>query len=270
MIAAVLMVRDEQYDLLEWLAYHHVIGIGKFVVYDNESSDGTLSALKRAQSLYDIDIVSWPTFPKRLTQIFAYRDACFRLRNQTEVEWCAFLDIDEFLFSATGSRLEQLTDQCSSASAIGLNWAVFGSSGHQERPEGLVIDNFGQRAMLYNPCNCIIKSIVRPAEVLDCFNPHYFKIRKPIVDADGDPLPINADLNGVAGDIKLCDWRLNHYATRSRWHWDRRLKRGQAGNIAVDESRWLTWDRNEEIDPSASYFSGDAVRQELARLLTPV
>lgn len=270
MIAAVLMVRDEQYDLLEWLAYHHVVGIGKFVVYDNESSDGTLSALKRAQSLYDIDIVSWPTFPKRLTQIFAYRDACFRLRNQTEVEWCAFLDIDEFLFSATGSRLEQLTDQCSSASAIGLNWAVFGSSGHQERPEGLVIDNFWQRAMLYNPCNCIIKSIVRPAEVLDCFNPHYFKIRKPIVDADGDPLPINADLNGVAGDIKLCGWRLNHYATRSRWHWDRRLKRGQAGNIAVDESRWSTWDRNEETDPSASYFSGDAVRQELARLMTPV
>ena len=265
MIAAAVMICNEAPDILEWLSYHHVMGVRHFIVYDNESIDETVSVLERVRQHYDIDLVKWPSFPGRVTQIFAYRDACFRLRSRTDIEWCVFVDADEFVASTTGAKLTQLIDRCHKASSICLNWSIFGSSGHRERPSGLVIETFQHRAPLTDACNRVIKSIVRPRDVLDCFNPHYFKVTGDTVDADGNSLLVNERHNGILGDVKLCSWRVNHYATRSRWHWERRLRRGQAGNIPVDEARWLAWDRNDEQDISATHYQASAVHEALDR-----
>ena len=264
-IAAAIIVRNEARSLPEWFAYHAAIGIGKFVVYDNESTDGTVATVLDAARLYDIDLVPWPTFSRRTTQIFAYRDACFRLRTQSEVEWCAFLDSDEYLLSTTGADIRQLTDRCAAASSICLNWAVFGSSGHVMRPPGLMIEEFCRRAPLQSEVNNLVKSIVRPQAVLDCANPHFFYVSGACVDPTGEPAAINASENGTEGVVSIHDWRINHYAAKSQQQWAERIKRGQCGQIPVDTTRWLLWDRNDEQDISAHHFYGAATRQQLDR-----
>ena len=266
MIAATLIVRDEASQLPEWLAYHHAIGIGKFVIYNHESRDDTISVLRRSQARFDIDVVSWPTFPGKVTQFFAYRDACFRLRTQREVEWCAFIDIDEFLLSTTGNSVQELADRCKHAAAITLHWAVFGPASHvtgHSQPDGLIIDQFIRRAPLQDAVNGPVKSLVRPSAVLDLLNPHAFLVDGQTVDGNGNAFTFNAAENGSAGPVELSDWRVNHYASRGRWHWTRRLLRGQLGNEARDETRWETWNRNEEEDRSAPYYLADAVHAAL-------
>ncbi len=266
MIAAALIVRDEALRLPEWLAYHYGIGITKFVVYNHQSWDDTAFVLRRLQSRYNIDIVPWPTFPSKHTQFYAYRDACFRLRPQREVEWCAFIDIDEFLLSTTGNPVQQLVDRCQHASAIALHWAVFGPGPHVDgrvRPNGLVIEEFVRRAPLQDRVNGPVKSLVRPSAVLDVLNPHAFFVDGQTVDGHGHPFTFNAAQNGSANPVNVCDWRINHYATRGRWHWEQRLARGQLGNETRNQTRWEMWNRNEQIDISAQRFFAAAVHAEL-------
>ncbi len=266
MIAAAVIVRNEQANILEWLAYHFAIGIRKFVVYDNDSTDDTVGVVLGAARFYDIDLVRWPTFHNRTTQIFAYRDACFRLRTQAEVEWCAFLDADEYLLSTTGGQIADFTDRCVEADAICLNWAIFGSSGYRARPPGLIIESFCRRAPLDSDVSSPVKSIVRPGAVLDCANPHFFLVRGQCRNGSNRPFLINDSQNGTVGPIPDQEWRVNHYACKSRSQWNERLERGQCGQIAVDEERWRLWDRNDEHDISASHYYAGATKAELARI----
>ena len=266
MIAAAVIVRDEQTNLLEWLAYHFTIGIRKFVIYDNESRDRTVDVVLGASRFYDIDLVAWPTFHGRTTQIFAYRDACFRLRTQADVEWCAFLDTDEYLLSTTGAQITSFTDRCVEADAICLNWAIFGSSGYRARPPGLMIEAFCHRAPLGSEVNNPVKTIVRPGAVMDCANPHFFIVRGQCVNGSNQRAIINERQDGTVGPIPDQEWRVNHYACKSRAQWQDRLLRGQCGRISVDEERWRVWDRNDEHDISAGHYYGAATRTELARI----
>eukprot|EP01024_Parvocaulis_polyphysoides_P063951 TRINITY_DN7416_c0_g3_i2.p1 TRINITY_DN7416_c0_g3~~TRINITY_DN7416_c0_g3_i2.p1 ORF type:complete len:382 (+),score=30.10 TRINITY_DN7416_c0_g3_i2:124-1269(+) len=45
-VAACVMVKDEHLDIMEWIAYHRYIGIGKFYIYDNNSVPPMIDMLR--------------------------------------------------------------------------------------------------------------------------------------------------------------------------------------------------------------------------------
>jgi Glycosyl transferase family 2 len=45
-IAICLIVKNEAPYLLEWIAYHRVIGVDRFLIYNNDSTDETSSILE--------------------------------------------------------------------------------------------------------------------------------------------------------------------------------------------------------------------------------
>jgi hypothetical protein len=55
-----------------------------------------------------------------------------------EVDWMAFIDGDEFLFSPNHDTMDEALKQYveDKISAIGVYWACFGSSGHLKEPQG--------------------------------------------------------------------------------------------------------------------------------------
>ena len=59
--------------------------------------------------------------------------------------WIAFIDLDEFLFSPTGRPLPEMLREYERWPGVGVNWAVFGTSGHRARAPGLVIENYVHR-----------------------------------------------------------------------------------------------------------------------------
>ncbi len=71
-------------------------------------------------------------------QAASYAEAADRLWE--EFEWLAFFDSDEFLVLDEGLSLRALLAARPEA-AIAVPWAIFGSSGHVEMPESLVIEN---------------------------------------------------------------------------------------------------------------------------------
>ena len=258
--AICMVVRDEARDIQEWIAFHALAGFDSQIIFDNGSTDGTAALIKAAARHYDIRFHDW-TERSATSQVQAYQAAC--AAYQLEFDWIAFLDSDEFLVTPNGEAVNIFLAQFDGWSAVAVNWAVYGSNFHDTAPDGLVVESFTRRAAPdFFPARHV-KSIVRPRLARSCCNPHYFDMQEDIdghyCDAGGKYMlwvrapEAGGVLRGVsraAPDYALC--RVNHYFTRSRAHWQAKLKRGYPSDLVVRKTEeFEEYDRNEVADPIA-------------------
>jgi hypothetical protein len=165
--------RDEGPYLREWIEFHRLQGVEHFYLYDNLSTDDGPEILAPYVETGVVTLRSWGHQPG---QLLAYFDSVVRLRTGYETHWCAFLDIDEFLYSPTGRPVAELLAAYGDAPAVGVNWCVYGTGGHVHKPEGLVTESYTRRAELGHPLNEHIKSIVQPSRTAlrRPADPHHF------------------------------------------------------------------------------------------------
>lgn len=83
-------------------------------------------------------IVTYSVFYGKGKQLSAYNDAIKKYNKQTK--YMAFIDLDEFILPHNQTRIGNVVDDIISkdqnAGGITLNWRMFGSSGHLEKPKG--------------------------------------------------------------------------------------------------------------------------------------
>jgi hypothetical protein len=241
-------LRDEARYLEEWIVHHALLGVDRFCLYDNESRDETPRVLDALTKRFPIEVRSWVAQPANQ---LAFED-CAR-RNLGRTAWLACIDADEFLMPAEGEDLRELLRSAGDASAVVVNWRIFGSSGFDRRPPGLCLENFVRRAPDDFPPNRHIKSVLRPERVLRALSPHQFAVLGHQVDGDGkEVLP----LAGRLAAPSLGRIALNHYIVRSREDFEQKKVRGRL----LDSHRPLdhefkgyfeAYDRNEVLDRSA-------------------
>jgi glycosyltransferase involved in cell wall biosynthesis len=259
--AVCMIVRNEARDIQEWIAFHALAGFDSQIIFDNASTDGTAALIQAAARHYDIRFHNW-TDRTVSSQVLAYQAAC--AAYQLEFDWIAFLDSDEFLVTPDSEPVNQFLSRFDGWSAVAVNWAVYGSSFHDESPAGLVVENFTRRAAAdFFPARHV-KSIIRPRLARSCANPHYFEMQEDIdghyCDADGRYMlwvrapEAGGVLRGVSRaepDYALC--RVNHYFTRSKAHWRAKLQRGYPSDFLVRKTEeFAAYDRNEIDDPIAA------------------
>ena len=218
MIAICSMVRNEARYLPEWLEFHRLQGINLFRIYDDGSTDST-SEFLAAQS--DVDLVPWGGDDfMRQTTAFDHAAKAF----SGYVSWCAFIDTDEFLFSADRSSLrETLAKFPEAVSAIGVQQRVFGSG--EDGPEP-VIQRFTTRAADDFYGHKWFKTIARPGRIIGFDSNRAAIVRGLYVLADGERFaavdhPNQADR--IASSPALY---LNHYALKSWPEYQARQQRG--------------------------------------------
>lgn len=257
--AVCLVVRNEVRDIEEWIAYHALLGFDLQIIFDNCSDDGTGERIKAAARTADIRYHYWENRTGRF-QYLAYDAACEAYK--LEFDWIAFLDSDEFLVLPGGQLVNQFLAGFEGWSALGLNWAMYGSSGHIEFPPGLVVESYTRRAGAdFFPARHV-KPVIRPRFAIRLANPHYFDMREDMdghyCDARGQymlwlraPEVPGGVLRGVTRaepDYSLA--QINHYFTRSRAHWLAKLRRRYPEDVnfrTMDE--FDEYDRNEVYDP---------------------
>ena len=256
-IAACLYVRDEADDIAEWLAFHHVVGFDHILVFDNGSRDGTRQVVRQAAAHASITLVPWPVSDRR-AQLLAYRAGLWLLRS---FDWVAFLDSDEFLTPTGEASIRAVLAEREAASGVAVNWAIFGSSGHDAAPDGLVIDAFRRRSLDGFDDNRVVKSIVRPKGARP-LNPHAFTVPGRYVRPGGADMAWEREaLTRGPPDYGLL--QVSHYFTRSREHWRRKMARGYR-DIVRPADAFAHYDRNDVEDLTTARFA-PAVREELAR-----
>jgi glycosyltransferase involved in cell wall biosynthesis len=286
--------RDEARYLAEWVEFHRLVGFEHFFLYDDRSGDAGRDVLASyiAEGLLTLADCAIPIASGG--QGWAYDDAIERARGR--FRWLAFIDIDEFLFSPSDQALPEVLASFEHYPGVLVNWQVYGSSGLQDRSDGLLIETFTQRAETDWVRNRRVKSIVDPARAVRSMGPHFFEYRdgELAVTENQEPVTsvrnsrhkrrLNRMLARVPGAhvdpyairessvrrVSVSRLRINHYAVRSRQEFADKVARHSDANSAANGTSRLRrgyfgyHDRNEVEDPILVAYA-PRVHERLAR-----
>jgi hypothetical protein len=184
-VAIAAIVKGESRYLEEWVAFHRLVGVDHFYIYDN-GGDGAFA--ERSHPPRDlVTIIPWrSSFADISPQVAA---SCHALTNfGARHRWMAFIDVDEFLFPLhSGSLLETLME-FGDLPGVAVPWSMFGTSGHVSPPNDLVIASYTWRSRFPPGKGSQLlqyKSVVDPAQVEAVGDGHWFYM----IDGGGPPTP---------------------------------------------------------------------------------
>lgn len=248
--------RDEAPYLPEWIEFHRLVGVERFFLYDNASSDGSREVLEPWARTGVVSVADCSIPLGEGGQSLAYADALRRARGRTR--WLAFIDLDEFLHAPTSARLPDVLRDYEQYPGVVVNWQVYGSSGQTTATDGLVIERFVSRARTRWIRNRRVKSIVDPQRTMRPIGPHFFAytdgalavteehepvrvierrawtrrmrrglVRLPLIETD--PYAVR---HSSVKRVSVERVRLNHYAVRSREEFEQKTARHGSSRLA--------------------------------------
>ena len=256
-ITAVTCVKNEGPFLLEWIAFHRLLGVTDFLFYSNDCTDATdrlLDALARAGVVHHLPNPA----QGRNYQMEALKDA----RKQDvllDADWVWIADVDEFPNIHVGDHsFAALIDACGDPHAISLTFQFFANCGIETFQDRPVIEQFTKT---HNPdlwCGesaIEVKSLIRSDFPVKYYGAHrpFFKDKLPKgkrpswTDGSGRAVPhrflVAANPRRIRkfpahGARKLAT--LHHYALRSL---DSYLVKNDRGDVnrehrAFDDTYW--------------------------------
>lgn len=249
-LSIVCIAKNEGEYIKEWVDFHLLAGVDRIYLYDNESQDN----MKNELEPYIVSgKVVYTYFPGKAKQLDAYNDAIKKYKYKTK--YMAFIDADEFLLPENQNDdlktvIDKIMTEHKHAGGIGVNWRVYGSSGYEKKPDGLIIENFTHRGGFSAPGNDCIKTIANPRLISEYRHVHYPKYVKNYYNVNEDGIRLDGWSN-ECGDTKYL--RINHYFTKSKEEWIKRRSIGKADTKDNNDKRsieeFIKHDRNEIYDP---------------------
>jgi hypothetical protein len=218
-IAVVAILRDEQRFVEEWIAYHRVIGVDRFFLYDHDPSR-PLRSLLHAHESY-VAVVDWSgdlsALPGTTAQLKAYTHALGLLPS--DCSWVAFIDGDEFIVLRRHARLGEFLAGFDRFATVVLNWHSFGHNGYYDDPPGLITASLTRRRAAPSPRT---KTITRPEAIASISSAHGCVLRFPGLPADANGRIYRKFLYPGKTDVA----HVNHYGCRSFRRFMARVERG--------------------------------------------
>jgi hypothetical protein len=254
-LAVCAIYRDEAPYLAEWVEFHRLVGVERFFLYDNGSVDDHRASLAPYLEEGVVTLHSWPRYPGQLQ---AYEHCAFHYRD--DARWVAFLDLDEFLFAPAAAPVPDVLREYEDFAAVAVNWAVFGNSGHETKPDGLVTESYLWRVHDDGEPNRLVKTIADPRHITRCRNPHYFFYEEGRYAVDERRRPVPFARSESPSFERL---RINHYFTRSDEEFLRKLRKGKADQL-VGRPHGIAHYR--EMGPERNQVRDEAILAYLPRL----
>ena len=266
------IARNEGPYLIEWIAYHRLLGFEHIVIYENASDDGSDQLLARLAAAGLIDHRPWPDMPGRIPQISAYGQAAIRSRTR----WIMFIDLDEYvnlrIDRDIGSLLARFDPD---VAAVGMNWRIFGSAGQTGIDVSPVMARFTRAAPREHPLNRHIKTVAVAAEIYRIRAHRVRLMHGRYADASGAPLDPGRGFAPVHHDLV----QINHYAVKSFEEFRRKRARGSALRHNEDPTKFThrdgayfaDHDRNEEEDTTIlrMFAAAQAEMERIDALIRP-
>ena len=132
------------------------------------------------------------------------------------------------------------------AGGIAINWCTFGSSGHEAKPEGGVLENYTMRAEDNFSGNYWVKTIFDPEKILALDNPHNpaCRIGFYILDETGGKA-----FNAVTQEVHFEKIRVNHYRIKSKQDFLAKIQRGNVHIFSeISMKYFYSYDKNDIHD----------------------
>lgn len=279
-------MKDEGPFILEWVAYHRLIGFDDLLVFSNDCTDGSddlLRALDAAGLIHHVDNSATPPDLPADPQNRAYRRA-MTMPQVAGAEWVLVIDADEFLAIHPGEgRLDDLVAALPPGTdAVSAAWRIFGTGGRtgfQDRP---VIGQFQRAAPRDIPVSFNhfgVKTLFRPGPV------HRLGVHRPFLKGglrspDAPLLWVNGSGRNVTAHFRVKHWsctpgnvgydlcQINHYMIKAGEVFLMKRLRGTANSANAERIDFAYFDRfnsNHEQDDALQRWLGP-VEAEIARL----
>ena len=219
-LAVCAIAKNEGTYFKEWIEWHRSMGVEKFYIYDNESTDGTRQVL---EPYIAPGLVEYRYFPGYHCQLAAYDDCLEKYRF--EVRWLAIIDLDEFIVPIKDYAIPTFLQRFEKFPVVEVNWLIYGSSGAKKKEEGAVMERFKCHSLPEHPLNRHVKSIVNPRRVFSVIGCHEVaRISGSSVDSHGNLIKRNFRDREPQQDVI----RINHYAVKSYEEFKTKQSRGRA------------------------------------------
>lgn len=217
-MALVAVIRNEKRYLAEWIEYHHIVGFRHFYIYDNGSSDDPDDYLRQYIESGLVTLIPWSTFIGEFNiQLMSYMHATFNFGSR--YKWMGYIDADEFIVPRDADKVSDVIGQFQDYGVIWIPRVNFGTSGHKSAPDGLVTENYVDRAV--SSRFDAQKSIAQPNR-LTAVGIHKAKTDGPSLDM------------AKTGGSETWPLRINHYFSKSEAEYREKLSRGWVQGGARD------------------------------------
>ena len=245
-LSVTAIMKDEADYILEWLEYHRMVGVTHFYIYDNDSTDQLHEKLR---GYIDKEIVTYIKWPGEAQQLLAYNDALNNYKYETR--YMAFIDADEFLVPVSDRKLPNIVDEVFSeigyAGGIGVNWRLYGSSFHENKMPGMIINNFNYRSDDFERGggNRHIKTICDPRRIVRMVNPHYGEYQEGFfcTSENGSIIFGPFFYDGMCRKL-----RINHYAIKSKEEYIKRQLKGKADHVTTFTEEEIVYQYNCDLE----------------------
>jgi hypothetical protein len=220
-IAVCAIFKDEFPFIREWVAYHSLIGVDHFFLYDNGSVDGGVPNLGELQTR--VTTIQWNYAPG---QVKAYKH--FIREHGHKFTWAAFIDLDEFITLVHDNSLTELLKRYEEYSLLLLNWRNFGPWGntgvYDDRPSGMMIGKFIYCLPEEHQVHAHVKSIVKLCDAFSVEGPHVINVKGSVCNSAGRVV------SAISLQPVPCfeNAYISHFYTRSRADFHVKIARGRA------------------------------------------
>ncbi len=274
-------MKNEAPYILEWVAYHRMIGVDNFLIYTNGCTDGTDELLDRLQALGLVQRRDNDDWQGNSPQQHAL-DASMSEPVIRNAEWVIHIDVDEFINIRCGNgTLADFFERVPDATNVAMTWRLFGHNGIERFEDALVIDQFDSAAPKYCPkphtawgFKTMTKNI-GAYEKLSCHRPNKLgeTPAQPVkwVNGSGREMAPKFHETGWRSDLQTIGYdmlQLNHYALRSAESFLVKRQRGRALHVdrGIGLSYWvrMDWGGNKDVTIKRNI---PRVRAEMARLM---
>jgi hypothetical protein len=231
-VGLINVAKWEDYYLKEWLDYNEKLGFDKVIMFQND---------------WRTDL-EHPILQKHICdggsiQVPLYNQV---LKDNTEYDWLAFIDCDEFIVLKKHKNIKELIEEYQHrTNVIGLNWTMYGNMGIETRQGDSLLKPFKMRNKGTDPH---VKVIVNARSGVVMQLPH--NCYTPAMDTDGKLFNGYSNHNGPM-DVAY----INHYHNKTKEDWILRCERGRADcDIQHDINRWDNEiGHNEDVEDLSAY-----------------
>lgn len=222
------IIKNEADYLKDWIEFHQKIGVEKFVLYNDHSTDHFMDVLSPFISNQTVSLINH----KDITgarQMTSY--AHYVTNFDKDSVWSSYIDVDEF-FYATNNDLPQTLKNKNDQKTIAINWICFFSKDLQYSNEPIWLRSKYRTPFNFS-WNKHVKLLVQQDTIKYFYNPHaicsknnlpVFNNQNNIIQQDSQNLQgalVDIDMNNYLPDIKI-----HHYYIKSKEEFQNKMING--------------------------------------------
>lgn len=232
-LAICAIAKNEGPYFEEWIEWHRSVGVEKFYIYDNESTDNTKEILTPYIETGVVEYTFWPGMKQQLP---AYDD-CLE-KHRLDANWIAVIDLDEFIKPVKDKSIPDFLKRFENFAAVEINWLVYGSGGAKTKENGGVMERFRKHSLASHGANKHVKSIVNPRRVFSFIGCHEVaRLDGKTADSHGNIVEKHFRDREPQHDVI----RINHYAVKSYEEFLQKRARGRARALEQRDLGYFAW-----------------------------